>query len=87
MKIAFDPNKNRLNIARHGLSFNEFSGFDSEPDVSVDQRFDYGEIRLRAFGRINNKGHCLVYTEIEDGIRLISFRRAHDKEMRRYEQA
>lgn len=83
--MTFDPNKNRLNIVRHGLSFEEFSAFDSEPAILEDDRFDYGEIRLRAFGRINGMGHCIVFTRTTDGIRLISFRRAHEKEMRRYE--
>lgn len=85
MRISFDRNKNRLNIARHGLSFEEFSGFDTEPVVRVDSRIDYDETRFRGYGRIASKGYCIVFTKTADGFRLISFRRAHDKEMRRYE--
>lgn len=85
MDISYDPAKDRLNVASHGVSFEDFAGFDAPPLVHVDDRFDYGEVRFRAFGRINGKGHCIVFTATASGIRLISFRRAHDKEMRRYE--
>ena len=85
MKFSFDPNKNRLNLARHGLSFEDFSGFDTKPVIRVDDRVDYGETRFRGYGRIESKGYCIVFTRTPDGFRLISFRRAHEKEMRRYE--
>jgi len=85
MEISFDPAKNAKNIRERGFSFEDFSGFDAEPVVIVDDRYDYGEVRYRAFGRIGGLGYCLVYTETATGIRIISFRRAHDKEMRRYE--
>jgi len=87
VEITWDPAKDRLNVAQHGLSFADFAGFDADPAIRVDDRFDYGEIRYRAFGRIDGKGHCIVFTQTDGGLRLISFRRAHDKEMRRYEQA
>jgi uncharacterized protein len=82
--VEFDPAKDATNIAKHGLSLAEFQGFDAEPDVATDDRYDYGEIRFQARGRINGVAHCIVYTETAVGIRLISFRRAHEKEMRRY---
>lgn len=85
MDISFDPAKDASNTAKHGLSFSDFTGFDAEPVVLTDDRYDYGETRFRAFGRIDGDAHCIVYTVTETGIRLISFRRAHEKEMRRYE--
>lgn len=85
MDVAFDPAKDEANIAKHGVSFAGFEGFDVAPKVLADDRRDYGEPRFRAFGRIDGVGFCLVYAETETGIRLISFRRAHEKEMRRYE--
>lgn len=84
MDIEFDPAKDERNIAEHGLSFVNFTGFDAEPIVVTDDRFDYGEVRYRAFGRIGGKGHCLVFTLRGETMRLISFRRAHEKEMRRH---
>lgn len=85
MATTFDPAKDAENQAKHGLSLADFAGFDADPLVLVDDRFEYGETRFRAFGRIDGKGHCLVYTLRGGDLRLISFRRAHEKEMRRYE--
>lgn len=85
MRIEFDPAKDAANIAKHGLSLGEFVGFDGEATVILDNRFAYGEARFRAFGRVESKGICIVYTQRGLVMRLISFRRAHDKEMRRYE--
>lgn len=85
MNTTFDPAKNEANIAKHGLSLADFDGFDGEPDVVVDDRYDYGEVRYQARGRINGKGHCVVFTMEGDAMRIISVRRAHEKEMRRYE--
>lgn len=72
-------------MAKHGLSFADFTGFDAAPVVRVDDRHDYGETRYRAFGRIDGAGHCAVYTVEAGTVRLISFRRAHEKEMHRHE--
>lgn len=84
MEIVYDPEKDSTNVGKHGLSLGAFSGFDDLPFEVVDDRQGYGEIRYRAFGRIGGLGHCLVYTIRGHKMRLISFRRAHDKEMRRY---
>lgn len=85
MKFEFDPAKNAANILKHGLSFVDFQGFDGDPVLSIDERADYGEVRYRAFGRIDGVAHCVVSTITEDRTRLISFRRAHEKEMKRHE--
>jgi uncharacterized protein len=84
-KPEYDPDKNQANIAKHGLSLADFRGFDAGGVAIADRRRDYGEIRYRAFGRIDGEGYCIVYTVRNEKVRLISFRRAHEKEMRRYE--
>jgi len=86
MGIQFDPDKDVENLAKRGLSLASFGGFDDEPVVIADERVDYGETRFRAFGRIEGKGHAVAFTMRGDKMRLISFRRAHEKEMRRYER-
>ena len=85
MRIEFNPAKDETNFSEHGLRFKEFEGFDDEPLVIIDNRADYGEVRYRSFGRIDGVGHMIVYTIRNGAMRLISFRRAHEKEMRRYE--
>jgi uncharacterized protein len=85
VEISYDLAKDAANRAKHGLSFADFTGFDLWTSAHVDDRSDYGEVRFRAFGRIDGRGYSIAYTETIEGIRLISFRRAHDREMRRYE--
>ncbi|WP_410482804.1 BrnT family toxin [Sphingomonas sp. A2-49] len=84
MPVTFDPAKDAINRHKHGLSLADIRPFDTEPTVRVDDRIEYGETRYQAFGRIHGKGHCLVFTFTDDGIRAISFRRAHEKELRRH---
>ena len=86
MDIEFDPAKDAQNIAKHGLSLADAAAFElASARVTIDDRFDYGETRYRAFGRVEGQGSCLVFTWEPGKIRVISFRRAREKEMRRYE--
>lgn len=56
MNITFDPAKDVANIEKHGLSLAHFAGFDVDPLVIVDDRFDYSEVRCQGRGRIDGKG-------------------------------
>ncbi len=86
MDIEFDPAKDALNRDKHGLSLDEAAAFElGDAVVEIDDRYDYGEVRFRAFGRVDGQGRCLVFTSSATAIRVISYRRAHEKEMRRYE--
>lgn len=84
--IEFDPAKDASNLAKHGISLSEASEFDfANAVVTVDDRFDYGEVRFRAFAYANGQGRCLVFAAIDSTtIRAISYRRARQKEMQRY---
>jgi len=84
MDIEFDPAKDAINFAQHGLSFEDFSGFDAAPTVITDDRYDYGEVRYQAFGPIDGKLYCLVFTMRGSAVRAISFRRANGREKARY---
>jgi uncharacterized DUF497 family protein len=88
MDIEFNPAKDATNIAKHdGLSLADAAEFDMvNAVVEPDLRRDYGEARFRAFGRVDGEGRCLVFTVRENVVRVISYRRAHQKEMRRYER-
>jgi uncharacterized DUF497 family protein len=83
--FGFDPDKNEANIAKHGLAFTDFAGFDTPPKIVIDDRYDYGEERFRAFGRVDGAGRCLVFTMRDGEVRMISLRAAREKEMHRYE--
>jgi uncharacterized protein len=84
--IEFDPAKNAANLAKHGISLAEANEFDfTAAVVTVDDRFEYGEVRFRAFAYANGQGRCLVFAAIgSTTIRAISYRRARQKEMQRY---
>ena len=79
----FDPAKEAINLAKHGISLARWVDLDIRTTY-VDDRFDYGEIRYRAYGLINGLSYCLTFTERDKRVRPISLRRAHAKEMRRY---
>ena len=83
MGNRFDPDKDAQNIANHQISFSR--AFDMEVlKFAEDDCFDYGEVRYRAWGTIDGKAYCLVYTMRDGTVRPTSLRRAHDKEMKRY---
>ena len=82
-KIEFDPKKNAINIAKHGISLERAADMEILTLIG-DQRFEYGEIRFRAFGYIDDLAYCFCFTD-RDGIRrVISLRRAHLKEMKKH---
>ncbi len=87
MEITFDPDKNAENIRTRGLSFELAAEFDFDTALYYpDNRRDYGEIRILALGQIEDRLHALVFTSTENGIRVISFRKANKREVKRYEE-
>jgi uncharacterized protein len=86
MIFEWDEAKRTANLLKHGVDFEGVREFDWETAVrSMDVRKDYGEQRLWAFGVIEERLHLLVYTERDERIRVISFRKANDKERLSYE--
>jgi uncharacterized protein len=83
--ISFDSAKNERNVRERGLSFEQAIEFEFETAlVEVDSRKEYGETRYIALGLLQERLHVLCFTETADGIRVISFRRANDREVKRY---
>ena len=88
MKIEYDPTKNERNIRERQLAFDRVNDFDFETAVySEDRQRDYGEVRLRALGLLDGRVHALVFVETPGGIRVISFRKANQREVKHYERA
>lgn len=88
IRIVYDPAKSARNVRERGLSFDLVDAFDfGSALIARDGRRDYGEIRYVAIGYLGYRLHVLCFTELEDGIRVISFRKANRREGRRYEQA
>ncbi len=88
MDVSYDPAKCERNIAERGLSFERAAEFDFETALfAEDTRQDYGEVRWQALGFLDARLHMLVFAETATGIRVISFRKANKREVKRYEQA
>jgi uncharacterized DUF497 family protein len=85
MGVAFDPEKDARNIAKHGISLVQAEEMDMAAAlVREDDRFDYGETRYVAFGEIDDTLHCLVFTFRGSRVRAISLRKANNRENSRY---
>ena len=87
MEIEFDALKNERNIRERGLSFERVTDFDfNTAMVKQDVRSPYPEPRFIAVGFLDKRLHVLCFTPIDTGIRIISFRKANDREVKSYEQ-
>jgi uncharacterized DUF497 family protein len=87
MKITFDPEKSNKNNRERGLLFDRAIDFDWETAVySEDVRYFYSEQRFIAMGYLEKRLHVLCFTPIKDGVRVISFRKANLREVKRYEK-
>lgn len=85
--ISYDPAKNQRNIEERGLSFDQAVSFDFDTAwIWQDIRKVYPEVRWAALGFLNGQLHALVFTETADGIRIISFRKANSREVKKYEK-
>lgn len=90
MKITYDPNKNLRNIEERGLSFELAHYFEWDSAIIVpDTRKNYPEKRFLAAGYLENSDrlHILVFTPIIGGFRVISFRKANKREIKKYENS
>lgn len=86
MEITYDPAKNAKNIELRGISFEQASGFDFQTAIIwIDTRKIYSEVRFSALGLLVDRVYSLIFAETINGIRVISFRKANKREVKRYE--
>jgi len=85
MRFEWDEAKRRSNLYRHGIDVNVIEKILVGPTISVvDDRFDYGEMRLQTFGLLNGKVVVITHTETDDVMRVISIRKATKREEKTY---
>jgi len=54
MRFTWDTRKNRQNVARHGIAFEDAARIFEGPTLEkADDRYDYGESRVYAIGMVN----------------------------------
>ena len=72
---------------KHGVDFEEVYWLQWDSALVVqDTRNDYGELRMRAKGFIQERLHELVFTVRGGSIRIIGLRKANRREVCEYEQ-
>ena len=85
MRFEFDPAKDATNRAKHGVSLAMAGELDWEAAlVWVDDRFEYGELRVIALAPKTGILYCAVYVERGEVRRIISLRRANRREVKHY---
>ena len=89
MKYVWDRRKSRGNLVRHGIAFDDaIRIFDGPTLEKVDDRFDYGEVRVYAVGVVNGFEITVIYTDVtETERRIISAWRAERHERTAYWQS
>jgi uncharacterized DUF497 family protein len=88
MLFEWDDSKAAQNVAKHGVPF-EYAVLvfvDPHRLNSVDTRRDYGEERWLTLGKIEARLFAVAYTSRGKVIRLISARKANEREQRRYDE-
>ena len=87
MRLVYHEEKNTRNIRERGLSFERALDLDwSRAHIWQDRRKPYPETRMIALAYLDQRLHVLCYTVANDALRVISFRKANQREIRFYEK-
>jgi uncharacterized DUF497 family protein len=85
MDIEFDPRKDAENVASRGISFTSVKEGDwNDAILWSDDRFCYYEERINALVMIGDRLHFVSFTLRDTVMRVISVRKANNREIRRY---
>jgi uncharacterized protein len=88
MNTTFDPAKDALNLAKHGISLAQAAQLDWDtPWCRQIERRKYGEHRHWLWHLWMADLWVVVFTGRPESRRVISLRKANLREYRRYEQA
>ena len=87
MRIEFDPAKDSVNRANHGVSLAMAEQLDwNAALVWVDSRFEYDELRMIALAPETSTLYYVAFVERGEVRRIVSLRRATRREVKRYGQ-
>ena len=85
MQISYDPAKRDETLAHRGLDMADAGTVLYGPTLTVeDDRFDYGEPRFITIGLLNARMVVVAWTPRGETHRIISMRKANDREITRY---
>ena len=88
MNFEWDEDKNRNNIRKHGLSFEDaYQVFRTALPPELDLRDSYGEERWTGIGLLGNRIVVVTFTRPdEDTVRVTSLRKALKHERKKFEE-
>ena len=88
MEIEFDPEKSAKNARERGLPFELAAELEWDKAYAfADDRRDYGEERIVALAPMESPALRRLLSDSGEARRIISFRKANEREERAYEQA
>jgi len=85
MQIEFDPAKREKTLKERGLDFARAAEvFEGRHFTAEDARDDYSEPRYITLGKLNGRMVVMVWTPRGEARRIISMRKANEREKERY---
>jgi uncharacterized protein len=85
VQIEFDPAKRDQTLTHRGLDMADAGVVFAGPTLTVeDDRADYGELRYITIGRLGGRMVVVVWTPRGDARRIISMRKANEREQALY---
>lgn len=86
MDLEWDEDKRLKTLAERGLDFADVVNFDFDSVVTFeDLRSDYGEARFNSFGYLDGALCTFCWTMRGKKVRIVSMRKANDREQKKYE--
>ncbi len=86
MRLTFDPAKRTATLEERGLDFADAPEVFAGTVIDIpDRRINYGEDRVITIGFLRARMVVVVWRSVgEDARRIISMRKANDREQRRF---
>jgi uncharacterized protein len=86
MEFEWDEAKSKQCLRERGFSFAFVIPAFADPkrQVEMDERWPYGEVRYRLYGRMSGRLFVVAYTVRGRIVRIISARKANVRERRRH---
>ncbi|MCG5502126.1 BrnT family toxin [Ectothiorhodospira lacustris] len=89
MNFEWNQSKSDACFAERGFDFGYAARAFFDPDRVIHEnlRHSYGEDRYQLMGKIEQRVFVVVYTPRNNAIRIISARKANQREVRQYENS
>lgn len=87
MGFEWNSGKRTANLLKHGLAFEDAAlVFEGVVLTALDTRRDYGETGYQSLGMLRGRMVLIAHTQRKDRIRIISMRKANEREKKIYQK-